>query len=90
VDLLCELVAAWEHSNIAARIDLCGDSDQLDEHAPELLTKDEDGDTPLDLAKLNSHPAGVSSLPQLRRRLLLHQGRHHEAKLAENTKDKAE
>jgi len=87
VSLLRECLAAWEHGNISALIDLCGESDLLlvdkeyveehpvhhaveyasdiailkpliREHAPELLTEDADGDTPLDLAKRN--PAVVS------------------------------
>jgi len=30
------------------------------EHAPELLVKDDDGETPLDIAKLNPYPTIVS------------------------------
>ena len=86
VSLQRKYLAAWDHGNIAALIDLCGESDVLmeqkeyvekhpvhfaagratdiaiikpviREHATELLTEDENGETPLDRAKINQYPA---------------------------------
>jgi len=95
VSLLRKCFDAWEHGNISAVIDLCGESDELmwykgymkehpvhfavvsatdiaiiikpvlRAHAPELLIKDEDGETPLDCAKLNSHPAVLPFLTEV-------------------------
>ena len=89
VPLLSKCLAAWEHGNISALIDLCGESDVLlgfkkyverhpvhfaamyagdneilkpliREHAPELLTEDEFGRTPLYRAKLSENFLVVS------------------------------